>query len=46
VLSTNPMGEVCMATPAISEGALFFRTQGHLVAVAEKAKRQADKPLR
>ena len=38
VLSTNPMGEVCMATPAISEGALFFRTQGHLVAVAEKAK--------
>ena len=33
VLATNRMGEVCMATPAISEGALFFRTQGHVVAV-------------
>ena len=33
VLATNHMGEVCMATPAISEGTLFFRTQGHLVAV-------------
>jgi outer membrane protein assembly factor BamB len=33
VLSQNPMGEVCMATPAISEGMLFFRTQGHLVAI-------------
>ncbi len=33
VLATNQMGEVCMATPAISEGALFCRTQGHMVAV-------------
>jgi hypothetical protein len=33
VLATNQMGEVCMATPAISEGTLFFRTQGHVVAV-------------
>jgi len=33
VLATNEMGEVCMATPAISEGVLFFRTKGHLVAV-------------
>ncbi len=33
VLATNPMGEACMATPAISEGMLFFRTQEHLVAV-------------
>ena len=37
VLATNPMGEVCMATPAISEGTLFFRTQGNLVAVGEKS---------
>ncbi len=36
VLARNAMGEVCMATPAISEGTLFFRTQGHLVAVGEK----------
>jgi outer membrane protein assembly factor BamB len=34
VLSTNPLGEVCMATPAISQGVLFFRTNGHLIAVA------------
>jgi hypothetical protein len=32
----NPLGEVTMATPAISEGTMFFRTRGHLVAVAEK----------
>lgn len=33
VLAENEMGEVCMATPAISEGALVFRTRGHVVAV-------------
>jgi outer membrane protein assembly factor BamB len=33
VLATNQMGEVCMATPAISEDTIFFRTQGHVVAV-------------
>jgi outer membrane protein assembly factor BamB len=33
VLATNQMGEVCMATPAISERTIFFRTQGHVVAV-------------
>lgn len=32
--AVNEMGETCLATPAISEGALFFRTRGHLVAVA------------
>jgi hypothetical protein len=36
LLATNSMGEVCMATPAISEGVLYFRTQAHLVAVREK----------
>ena len=38
LLSVNPMGEICMATPAISEGTLFFRTQGHLVAIAERVR--------
>jgi outer membrane protein assembly factor BamB len=33
VLATNPLGEVAMATPAISEGVLFFRTRGHLTAI-------------
>ncbi len=32
-LSINPMGEVCMATPAISRGSLFIRTARHLVCV-------------
>jgi outer membrane protein assembly factor BamB len=35
VLATNQMQEVCMATPAISDGTIFFRTQGHVVAVAK-----------
>jgi outer membrane protein assembly factor BamB len=39
LLAVNPMGEICMATPAISEGMLLFRTQGHLVAVAERTRR-------
>jgi hypothetical protein len=34
LLATNPLGEICMATPAISEGVLFFRTHKHLVAAA------------
>ena len=34
-LAVNKMGEICMATPAISEGNLFFRTKGHVVAVGK-----------
>lgn len=37
LIAVNPMGEVCMATPAISAGTLLFRTQGHVVAIAERA---------
>lgn len=36
VLSTNSMDDICMATPAISEGTLFFRTHHYLVSVSEK----------
>jgi outer membrane protein assembly factor BamB len=36
LLATNPMGEVCMATPAVSKGRMFIRTQHHLYAVGEK----------
>jgi outer membrane protein assembly factor BamB len=32
-LAVNPLGEVAMATPAISEGVMFFRTRGHLIAI-------------
>ena len=35
VVATNSMGEVCMATPAISDRRIFFRTQGHVIAVGE-----------
>ena len=34
VLAQNELDEVCMATPAISENALYFHTQGHLVGIA------------
>lgn len=34
ILSVNDLGDSCLATPAISEGVLFFRTQHHLVAVS------------
>ncbi|MEP0846608.1 MAG: PQQ-binding-like beta-propeller repeat protein [Phycisphaerae bacterium] len=37
-LAVNPLGEVCMATPAISAGVLYFRTQGHLLAIGAEAK--------
>lgn len=36
LLAKNNLGEICMATPAISEGTLFFRTRGHVVAIADK----------
>ena len=36
VVATNPLGETCLSTPAISEGALFFRTRGKLIAVGAK----------
>lgn len=35
-LAQNELGEDCMATPAISEGVIYWRTRGHLVAVEEK----------
>ena len=36
LLATNSLDEIAMATPAVSEGTLYFRTQNHLVAIAEK----------
>ena len=40
-LAVNPMGEVIMATPAISEGMILIRTQHHVVAVAESAPNES-----
>jgi outer membrane protein assembly factor BamB len=36
LLAVNPLGEVCMAAPAISGGVLFVRTQHHLIALGRK----------
>ena len=33
ILASNPMGEPCFATPAISEGILFIRTTDRVVAI-------------
>jgi outer membrane protein assembly factor BamB len=38
VVKVNPLGEICMATPAIADGVLLFRTRGHVVAVGPAAK--------
>ncbi len=35
-LGKNELGEECMATPAISQGVLFYRTRGHLAAIGSK----------
>ncbi len=35
LLATNPMGEVCLATPAIADGMIFVRTAKHLFAIGE-----------
>jgi outer membrane protein assembly factor BamB len=36
LLASNSIGEVCMATPAISEGVLYFRTDASVIAIREK----------
>jgi outer membrane protein assembly factor BamB len=36
VLATNSMKDECMATPAISEGTLYFRTHHYLIAVSDR----------
>ena len=35
-VASNPLGETCMATPAIADGVLFFRTREKLIAVGAK----------
>ncbi|HZR18492.1 MAG TPA: PQQ-binding-like beta-propeller repeat protein [Verrucomicrobiae bacterium] len=38
VMATNHMGEACMATPAISESKLFFRTQSQVLAIGSRTQ--------
>ena len=35
-LAVNSMDDICMATPAISQEALYFRTAHYLIAVSQK----------
>ena len=41
LLATNPMGEVLMATPAISDGMIFVRGQHSLFAIADTTTMKA-----
>jgi len=36
ISSVNQLGETCLASPAISEGTLFFRTRHHLIAIGDE----------
>jgi outer membrane protein assembly factor BamB len=38
VLAENELGETCLATPAISNGMIVFRTESHLLAIGRPAK--------
>ena len=38
VKATNPLPDTCMASPAVSDGTLFFRTRGHVIAIAQGAR--------
>ena len=33
ILASNALGEPCFATPAISQGVLYFRTTKNLIAI-------------
>jgi outer membrane protein assembly factor BamB len=35
-VATNDLGEICMATPAIADGTLIFRTRGKLIAIGAR----------
>lgn len=35
-VATNDLGEICMTTPAIADGTLFFRTRTKLIAIGNK----------
>jgi outer membrane protein assembly factor BamB len=35
-LATNPMDDICMATPAVSDGVIYFRTRHAVIAIGAK----------
>jgi outer membrane protein assembly factor BamB len=38
VKASPALPDTCMASPAVSEGTLFFRTRGHVIAIAQGAR--------
>jgi outer membrane protein assembly factor BamB len=44
LLATNPMGDVCMATPAISDGMVFIRTQHFVYGIGRHSAPKALAP--
>jgi len=36
LIETNSLDAICMATPAIADGHLYFRTDGHLIAISNQ----------
>lgn len=44
LLATNVVGEILMATPAISDGMLIVRGRDHVFAIKEKAEAKEEKP--
>src|SRR5262249_38299535 len=38
-LAVNSLGGICLTTPAISEGVLYFRTREQLIAIGDRAQR-------
>jgi len=40
VLATNKLGGLCLSTPAVSEGTLFFRTTEELIAVGKNREKR------
>ncbi|HEV2915817.1 MAG TPA: PQQ-binding-like beta-propeller repeat protein [Pyrinomonadaceae bacterium] len=43
LLATNSMGEALMATPAISDGIIFLRSQSYVYAITERAQQARPK---
>ncbi len=43
LLATNPVGEVLMATPAISDGMIVVRALNHVFGIGEAAKPKGTK---
>jgi len=45
LLAKNPIGEIGMATPAISEGVFYFRTDKSLIAVGQDGRAEGSLEL-